>query len=111
MFSVEQQGAVQIIRCRAALTAEHAESLRTTAEACFGGGRPMLVLGLREVPLTDSRGLETLLDLQDEAERLGGSVKLAAPSALTADALRITGVGERFESFETVKAAAGSYAR
>ena len=70
----------------------------------------MLVIDLHETPLIDGAGLETLIDLREKIESRGGGVKLAAVNPLCADILRITGVGDKFEQFDVVKSAVGSFA-
>lgn len=110
MFRTEQQGAVNIVSCGAPLNREHIDDFRQAMDGCRNG-QPRLVLDLADVALFDSDGLESLLDLQEEVEALGGAVKLAAAKTLCQDALRATGVGDRFELFDTVKAAVGSFSR
>ncbi len=111
MFTVEKQGAVDVIRCGVPLQRNQLTELQTAIHACLGHGQPLVVLDLTEAAFADGKGLETLLDLQDECERLGGSVKLASAGPLMEDVLRVTGVGDRFDAYPTVKAAIGSYSR
>ncbi len=110
MFHVEKQGSVDVIICGGPLNEEHIEDFREAVDPCFVG-QPKIVLDLGDVPMVDSRGLESLLDIQDELESLGAAVKLAAMGQVCRDTLRATGVGERFETFETVKSAIGSFSR
>ena len=110
MFPSDKQGAVDIVSCSVPLNKEHSEDFQQATKSCLQG-QPMLVLDLGDTPLVDSSGLEALLDLQEEVEALGGAVKLAAAGRLCRDALKATGVGERFEEFDTVKAAIGSFSR
>lgn len=111
MFAIEKQGAVDVIRCGAALQKGSLGALTDALQGCARQGQPHVVLDLAEAPLIDGKGLETLLDLQELCERLGGTIKLAAPTPIVEDVLRVTGVGDRFESYDTVKAAIGSYSR
>ena len=59
----------------------------------------------------DSAALEVLLDVQESFDRHGGTLKLAAAGALCRDILRATGVSSRFEMFDDVNSAVGSFAR
>jgi len=111
MFQTNKQGVVDIIRCDAPLNKDHLEDFHSTTRICTDHGQPMIVLDLADTNLVDSSGLESLLDLQEQVERLGGTVKLAGAPALITDVLRIAGVGDRFETFTTVKAAVGSFSR
>jgi len=111
MFPRKKQGAVDIVRCAAPIITDQLEDLQKSLEGCVEQGQPMVVFDLLDAPLIDSKGLEFFLDLQDQLERLGGAVKLAAVSPVVRDALAATAVGERFEAFPTVKAAIGSFAQ
>ena len=110
MFQTEAQGAVHVVTCGGPLNHENVTDFRENIDKCLGG-QPMIVLDLGESALIDSSGLESLLEVQEEVETLGGSVKLAAAGSLCQDALRATGISDRFEQFDTVKAAIGSYSR
>ena len=110
MFRTERQGTVEVVICGAPLNRENVAAFNSTVTSCLSG-QPKLVLDLGNVALLDGEGLETLLDLQDELELLGGMVKIAAVGNVCEDALKVTGIGDRFESFDTVKAAVGSFSR
>jgi len=111
MFQFESQGAVDLITPAAALNHENAEQLLTAiAEKSFAG-QPMIVLDMSNVPLIDSAGLETLLDIQQKLRESAGSIKLAGLTQLCEDIFRITGLAERFETFDETKAAIGSFVR
>jgi anti-anti-sigma factor len=110
MFPVEKQGAVSVVRPQVPLVGELCDSFASAVLAGLGAGRPMLVVDLHGVPLVDSLGLETLVDLREKVEARGGAVKLAAVNSLCADILRVTGVGDRFEQHHQVKTAVGSFA-
>jgi anti-anti-sigma factor len=110
MFPFEKQGAVGVIRPKGPIEAVHCDEFKRTAVEGLGLGRPMLVVDFHDVPLVDSAGLETLVDLRHELEAKGGACKLAAVNPLCADILRVTGVGLQFEQHELVRTAVGSFA-
>lgn len=110
MFPVEKQGAVCVVRPQVPLAAEHCQAFADSALAGLGAGRPMLVVDMQGVPLADSAGLESLLDVRDRIESRGGAMKLAAVNALCGEILRVTGVGDKFEQYPQVKTAVGSFA-
>ncbi len=111
MFQFESQGAVDLIAPAVALNHENAEQLYAAfAEKSFAG-QPMIVFDMSNVPLIDSAGLETLLDIQQKLRESAGSIKLAGLSQLCEDVFRITGLAERFETFAETKAAIGSFVR
>jgi anti-anti-sigma factor len=110
MFALEKQGAVCVLRPKAPIEAKHCDQLKQTVLQGLGAGRPMLVVDFHDVPLIDSVGLETLVELREALEAKGGAVKFAAVNPLCADILRVTGVGLKFEQHQQVRAAVGSFA-
>lgn len=111
MIRVETQGAVDVMHIDGMLNAEKTTELASVLAQVNRAGAPMVVCDLSQVPLIDSEGLEWLLDAADAVGRSGGTMKLAAPSPLVEDILRLTGIGKRFEVFETAKAGVGSFSR
>lgn len=111
MYQKKPHGAVQVIEGRAPLTKEHADDAVPIFEQCMVNGQPMAVLDLTRIPLIDSAGLELLLDVQDQYQQRGGALKLASANALCQDILAATGVGSRFEIFDDVTKAVGSFIR
>lgn len=111
MFEASRQGAVDLIAGKAPLDRSNAPQLAEVLQACVERGQPRVVLNLAQVPLIDSAGLELLLDYRDRCRARGGSLKLATPSALCRDILRITGVAAQLEVHDDALAAVGSFAR
>lgn len=111
MIRIETQGAVDVLHCDGTLNADKAPDLNAALEQVTQAGAPMVVCDLSRVQLVDSDGLEWLLDAADEVTNNGGTMKLAGPTPLVADILRLTGVGKRFEIFDTAKAGIGSFSR
>ena len=110
MFPIEKQGAVCVARPQTPLAGDACELFADSVLAALGAGRPMLVVDFHNVPLVDSTGLETLVDLRTRIESRGGAVKFAAVNSLCGDILRVTGVGDCFEQHAQVKQAVGSFA-
>ena len=109
MLKVNPQGAVDVIQLNGPLNDENAEQLVETVQTGLAEGQPMVVLDMGDVPLMDSTGLDALLDIHDAVVMKGGVVKLAAPSQLCTDILRVTGVAGHFETYQDVKLAVGSF--
>lgn len=109
MFAREVQGAVGVVTASTALIGDVVDELIAAVHRDARPGKPMIVLDLRGVPHVDSRGLECLLDLQDELRARGGELRLATPAPLVADVLRATRLADRFRTFPTLKAAVGSF--
>lgn len=109
MFSVESQGAVDVVKPMAPLDQENSAEFLETVATGLSAGKPMVVLDMGDIPLIDSAGLDSLLDFQDTLQDRGGAVKLAAATQLCQEVLRITGVDQRFETYDEVKTAVGSF--
>lgn len=111
MIRIEAQGAVDVIRVDGALNETTVDELQHAWQEVLRSGAPMVVCDMSGINLIDSVGLEWLLDAQEEVAVRGGAMKLAGCPPLVNDILRVTGVRERFEVFETAGAGVGSFAR
>lgn len=100
-----------VLKCQGPLQVEATEPLGEQIERSLSNGQRMLVFDLSETPFVDSAGLESLLQWQEALEKVGGVIKLASVGAILHDALRITRLSERFDSYPSAKAAAGSFAK
>ncbi len=109
MFAVKSQGAVEVIVPNVPLKGDYVGELLETVHHCLADGLPMLVINLHDVPLLDSDGLESLLDVRDVVQKRGGTVRLASLTPLAQDILRVTGVARHFEIFPDEKAAVRSF--
>ncbi len=109
MFSVESQGAVDVVKPIAPLCQDNAGELVETVDARLSKGQPMVVLDMSEVPLLDSAGLDALLEVQQTLLSRGGILKLAGAPQLCQEILRITRVEQQFESHLDVKTAVRSF--
>lgn len=109
MFERERMGTIDVIQGVDALVAEHLEPFVELLDQCANEGQPRAVLDLRDVPLIDSAGLETLLDMQEKFEGCGGALKLLVSNGLCKDILDATGVDSRFEVFGDTREAVGSF--
>jgi len=65
MLQIESQGAVEVITPKVSLSEDNLEPLREAIAGRLKLGQPMVVIDMTQVPLIDSAGLETLLDVQD----------------------------------------------
>lgn len=111
MIQVDTQGAVDVVQIDGSLNADKTDELSTALVQVNKAGAPMVVCDLSQVQLIDSDGLEWLLDAADEICVNGGTMKLASATPLVADILRLTGVEDRFEVFDTAKAGVRSFSR
>ncbi len=111
MIPTETQGAVDVLRIDGTLNAEKSAELADALAQVIQAGAPLVVCDMTAVPLIDSDGLEGLLDAQEEIAMRGGAMKLTGTVPLVSDILRLSGVGDRFEMFETSSAGIRSFAR
>jgi anti-anti-sigma factor len=109
MFNRTKQGAVDVVYGDDPLNVDHVPRVLQLLQECGSRGQPRVVLDLERVPLLDSAGLEMLLDVQEECQRRGGALKLAAGRALCHEILSVTGVGAHFEVFPDAASAVGSF--
>lgn len=111
MFERKRTGAVDTVVAMLPLNGESRTDFLRCAEGCFGSGQPRIVLDMRSTPLIDSNGLETLLDLRDRCNRLGGALVVARPNPLCSDILRINGIHQELNVFEDYMEAIGSFSK
>ena len=97
----ELHGMVCVLRPTASLQAATVQDIADAAEGQIGN-RCLVVVDLTSVNLIDGGGLEWLLDLDDTLAHRGGCLRLAAAGDLCRDMLRITGVGERLATFDSL---------
>ena len=111
MFSVDPHGAVDVVTPTAPINEENIVELHETFQRSLSDGQPMVVLDMSDVPLVDSVGLESLLDIQQSLQLQGGTMKLACLSQLCQEILRVTGVAEHLQTYQNVKTAVGSFVK
>lgn len=108
MFHTSKAGAVNVIRIEVPLNADTREQLANVLSAAVRG-RPMAVVDLSKMQVIDSQGLEEILEQHEQFIQRGGDLKLASPSPMCADVLRVTGISDRVDTFEDVKEAIASF--
>jgi len=109
-LSVLKQSDLQIVRLRGKLTLGDAvDSFRNTLEGSITDGDDCILLNLTEVPLIDSSGIGVLVRCQTSAKQSGGSIKLIQPSPFVLKTLKMVGLLDLFEVYETEEAAAASF--
>ena len=110
MFEHSKQGAIDLLSWKSSLIEAEIHDIEPAMARYLGTGQPRIVLNMESIPLIDSAGLEWLLDVQDICEGRGGAMKLCRPSTLCREILHITEVDQRFDVFDDVVAALGSFA-
>lgn len=109
MIQAQQVGAVVLVEVQGGLTAM---TLPKIESAVAAGGRlaSQIVIDMCQTSLLDSAALEWLLDTDERCRRQGGRMVIARPSLLSAEVLKLTGVGKRCRIYSDPTAAIGSFA-
>lgn len=101
----EDHGQTTVLNLRGELTAEQTESFRKAIHERLSADIRDVVLNLSAADFIDSKGLETLLWLQDEVSDRLGQVRLACLSEDVKTILDITRLSGRFECYPDVQTA------
>jgi len=110
-INVRKRGEVQLIQLRGALRMGPAvDGLRQTMEEALSNGDTRLVLNLAEVPMIDSSGIGLVVRFLASTKQRGGDIKLVQPSKFAIQTLRLVGVLNLFQVFDTDDAAVESFA-
>ena len=104
-----RQGAITVLKPNGALTAADADSFFGAVRAAMTAHLGRVVLDMSAIPFVDSRGLEVLLDLSEDASRGGRALKLCSVNKTLREVLELTGLVGQFEHFEDPHSAARSF--
>lgn len=109
-INVRRHSQVQVVQLRGPLRMGAAvDSLRQTIEDALGSGDTRILINLSEVPMIDSSGIGLLVKFLVSAKQRGGNIKLAEPSKFAVQTLRMVGVLNLFEIYDTDDAAIQSF--
>jgi anti-sigma B factor antagonist len=110
-INVRRHSQVQVVQLRGPLRMGSAvDSLRQTIEDALGGGDTRILINLSEVPMIDSSGIGLLVKFLVSAKQRGGNIKLVQPSKFAVQTLRMVGVINLFEIYDSDDAAIESFA-
>ncbi|MEM7229148.1 MAG: STAS domain-containing protein [Planctomycetota bacterium] len=104
-----KQGAVMVLRPRGPLVREDAEQFNEHAQSVAATTLGRVVIDTSAMPFVDSQGLEALVDLATIIEQGGRTLKLTGLNPTLRDVLQITGLTDRFETFDDPSAAVRSF--
>lgn len=102
-------GAVTVLEPQGALTQDDAEQFmhRLTEMLAESAGR--VVVDLSQVPFVDSRGLEVMVEANDQLATSGRALKLCAINETIREVLDLTGIAARFDHFDDTNSALRSF--
>jgi len=110
-LSVLKQSDVQVIRLRGRLTlGQPVDAFRQALEGAFENGDTRILVNLAEVPMVDSSGIGVLVRCHTSARQRGGAIKLVQPQTYTVKTLKMVGLLDIFEVFESEEEGAASFA-
>ena len=108
-ITTETFGSVLVVHTPDDLTEETSRHFAASLEEHFQQGRSSIVLQMDRSELFDSIGLMALLDLQDQARHLGGTVKISGLVDPGRKIFEVTRLDQRFDLFESVIDAVASF--
>ncbi len=111
MIASKRTGMIDTLECDVPLTKDTDSAFRACWQRLLTTRQPRIVLDMRNIPLLDSTGLESLLELKDRCDAIGGMVVLARPNPLCQDILRINGMNRDFQIFTDYVHALGSFSK
>jgi anti-anti-sigma factor len=109
-LSVLRQSDVQVLRLRGRLTlGDPVDAFKNALEQSIASGDTQILVNLAEVPLMDSSGIGVLVRSQTSARQQGGSIKLVQPTAYTIKTLKMVGLLDLFEVYDSEAEAAAAF--
>lgn len=105
----QRQGAVTVLKPEGPFVQEQAEALASSALPRVKPLLGRMVVDMAASPYIDSAGLETLLDIADEMDKCGQTLRLAAVSATIREVFELTELTNRFEYHDDANSAVRSF--
>jgi len=110
-ISVRKQSDVQVIKLRGSLKlGQSVDEFKGLLDELIQNNDTAIVLSLAEVPIIDSSGIGVLVRSLTSAKQGGGSIKLVQPSKMVIQTLKMVGMWNLFETFESDESAVESFA-
>ncbi|GAB4189996.1 MAG: hypothetical protein Kow00105_04350 [Phycisphaeraceae bacterium] len=105
----QTQGAVTVLEPQGALTQDDAEQFMDRLMQVVAESAGRLVVDLSQVPFVDSRGLEVLVEANEQLNASGRALKLCAVNETIREVLDLTGLAPRFDHFDDMNSALRSF--
>lgn len=96
-----KQGIVTMLAPESPIVDDGVAELDAKIKECAADGDLRLVVDLGKVPVIESAGLELLVKKARELASQGGALKIANPSEICRDVLRVTRLSRLLEIYET----------
>lgn len=109
-ISVRKRAQVQLIQLRGQLRlGPPVDELKKTIDEALAEGDTRFAVNLAEVPMIDSSGIGLLVRSLTSTKQRGGSLKLVSPSNFAVKTLKLVGVLNLFEVFDSDDKAVESF--
>ena len=105
----QTQGAVTVLEPDGALTQDDADQFMQKLTEALAESSGRVVVDLSQVPFVDSRGLEVLVEANDNLAAGGRTLKLCAINETIREVLDLTGLATRFDHFDDTNSALRSF--
>jgi anti-sigma B factor antagonist len=105
----QRHGAVTVLKPDGPLVEADAEAFKQAMSATLAASMGRFVVDLSAVPFTDSRGLEVLVEINEQMSDGGQALKLCSPGKTVREALELTDLAELFDHFDDVNSAVRSF--
>ena len=105
----QKQGAVTVLRPIGPLTQEDADQFKTKLLDVRQASMGRFVVDASSVPFVDSRGLEILVEANEELSKSGQSLKVCGMNETLREVLNLTDLASMFEQFDDINAAVRSF--
>jgi len=105
----QKHGAVTVLRPDVPLVGKDADRFKSRFGELLGESLGRCAVDASQIPYVDSRGLEVLVELNDELAQSGQALKLCGLNETVRKVLELTGLSGRFEHFADVNAAVRSF--
>ena len=110
-LDIKENGNVCTLKLKGKLVSGEAVSQFESAFLnALSGGHIFLILDLEDVPFVDSSGIGSIVNSLRTSSKAGGTVKLVKPAGFVQKMLKMVGVLDLFEVFDSEKDAAATLA-
>lgn len=105
----DTHGAVTVVKPVGPVTKDDADALKERMLKIRARTLGRLVMDASGIPFVDSKGLEVLVEVNDQLAEGGQALKICAMNDVMREVLELTDLGSTFEQFDDVNAAVRSF--
>jgi anti-anti-sigma factor len=105
----QKHGAVTVLIPEGPLIQADAERFKERAVVTFSKSLGRFVVDASKMPFIDSKGLESLLDINDHLAQSGQALKLCSLNKTIREVLDLTDLSSSFEQYEDITTAVRSF--